>query len=64
MYAIDCRVPIGDNDLVLQWCEDGVVFISDGFILIRDSEGERVRVEKEEVLYLVKALNLAVGFID
>ena len=59
MRTVDCRGENTEEELVYQWGEDDVVFISRGVLVIRDIDGDQVDVCKEEIPALLKAISLA-----
>ena len=59
MRTVDCRDENIEEELVYQWGEDDVVFISRGVLVIRDSDGDQVDVCKKEIPALLKAISLA-----
>ena len=59
MRTVDCRGENIEEELVYQWGEDDVVFISRGVLVIRDSDGDQVDVCKKEIPALLKAISLA-----
>ena len=59
MRTVDCRDGTIEEELVYQWGEDDVVFISRGVLVIRDIDGDQVDVCKEEIPALLKAISLA-----
>ena len=59
MRTVDCRGENTEEELVYQWGEDDVVFISRGVLVIRGIDGDRVDVCKEEIPALLKAISLA-----
>ena len=59
MRTVDCRGENIEEELVYQWGEDDVVFISRGVLVIRDIDGDQVDVCKEEIPALLKAISLA-----
>ena len=59
MRTVDCRGENIEEELVYQWGEDDVVFISRGVLVIRDSDGKQVAVCRKEIPALLKAISLA-----
>ena len=59
MRTVDCRGENIEEELVYQWGEDDVVFISRGVLVIRVSDGDQVEVCKKEIPALLKAISLA-----
>ena len=59
MRTVDCRCESIEEELVYQWGEEDVVFLSRGVLVIRDSNGDQVDVCKEEIPALLKAISLA-----
>ena len=59
MRTVNCRGENIEEELVYQWGEDDVVFISRGVLVIRDSDGDQVDVCKKEIPALLKAISLA-----
>lgn len=59
MRTVACRCENREEELVYQWGEDAVVFLSRGVLVIRDSNGNQVDVCKEEIPALLKAISLA-----
>ena len=59
MRTVDCSGENIEEELVYQWGEDDVVFISRGVLVIRVSDGDQVEVCKKEIPALLKAISLA-----
>ena len=59
MSTDDCSCENIEEELVYQWGEDDVVFLSMGVLVISDSDGNQVAVRKYEIPALLKAISLA-----